>query len=226
MNIQFCGAAREVTGSAHLITLDDGYRILLDCGLYQGDNREMEDFNEKFVFDPESIDCLILSHAHIDHTGRVPKLVKDGFKGQIYATHATRSLCAIMLLDSAFIQEKDAEYYNKKNGKFGKGRQPLYTRKDVKPAMERFVGLPYDIWERIHPDVEIQYRDAGHILGSGSVTLRITRDNGKITTIGFTGDIGRPNRPILRDPQPMADCDVLIAESTYGGRTHEPADEA
>ncbi|MTB52359.1 MBL fold metallo-hydrolase RNA specificity domain-containing protein [Lewinella sp. W8] len=226
MHIQFCGAAREVTGSAHLITLDDGYKILLDCGLYQGNSREMEDFNESFLFDAESIDCLILSHAHIDHTGRVPKLVKDGFKGQIYATHATRSLCAIMLLDSAFIQEKDAEYYNKKNGKFGKGKQPLYTRKDVKPTMDRFVGLPYDIWERIHPDVEIQYRDAGHILGSGSVTLRITRDNGKTTTIGFTGDIGRPNRPILRDPKKMPACDYIICESTYGDREHDlPPDE-
>jgi metallo-beta-lactamase family protein len=226
MHIQFCGAAREVTGSAHLITLDDGYKILLDCGLYQGDSREMEAFNENFIFDPREVDCLILSHAHIDHTGRVPKLVKDGFRGQIYATHATRSLCALMLVDSAFIQEKDAEYYNKKNGKFGKGRQPLYTRQDVKPAMDRFVGLPYDLWERIHPDVEIQFRDAGHILGSGSVTLRVQRDNGKTTTIGFTGDIGRPNRPILRDPKKMPACDYIISESTYGDREHDlPPDE-
>jgi len=221
MNIQFCGAAREVTGSAHLITLDDGYRILLDCGLYQGRNKEMEDFNENFVFKPESVDCLILSHAHIDHTGRVPKLVKDGFRGKIYATHATRSLCAIMLLDSAFIQEKDAEYYNKKRGKFGQGRKPLYTRKDVKPAMERFVGLPYDRWERIHPDVEMIYKDAGHILGSASVALKIRRADGTTTTIGFTGDIGRPNRPILRDPQPMPPCDYILCESTYGDREHE-----
>ncbi|MEM9929886.1 MAG: MBL fold metallo-hydrolase [Bacteroidota bacterium] len=221
MTIQFCGAAREVTGSAHLITLDDGYKILLDCGLYQGRSKEMQDFNEHFLFKPEEIDCLILSHAHIDHTGRVPKLVKDGFPGQIYATHATRSLCAIMLLDSAFIQEKDAEYYNKKNGKFGKSLKPLYTRKDVKPAMSRFVGLPYDVWERIHPDVELIYKDAGHILGSASVTLRIRRADGTTTTIGFTGDIGRPNRPILRDPQPMPACDYILCESTYGDREHD-----
>jgi len=221
MKIQFCGAAREVTGSAHLITLDDGYTILLDCGLYQGRNKEMKDFNESFVFKPESVDCLILSHAHIDHTGRVPKLVKDGFQGQIYATHATRSLCAILLLDSAFIQEKDAEYYNKKHGKFGKSKKPLYVRADVKPAMERFVGLPYDRWERINDSVELQYRDAGHILGSASVTLRIKRADGTTTTLGFTGDIGRPNRPILRDPQPMPECDYILCESTYGDREHE-----
>lgn len=221
MKIQFYGAAREVTGSAHLITLDDGYKILLDCGLYQGRNKEMEDFNENFAFKPESVDCLILSHAHIDHTGRVPKLVKDGFQGKIYSTHATRSLCAIMLLDSAFIQEKDAEYYNKKNGKYGKSKKPLYTRKDVKPTLERFVGLPYDRWQNISEDVQILFRDSGHILGSASVTLKIKRKDGSTTTVGFTGDIGRPNRPILRDPQPMPECDYIICESTYGDREHD-----
>lgn len=221
MQIQFCGAAREVTGSAHLITLDDGYTILLDCGLYQGRSKEMADFNENFAFKPESVDCLILSHAHIDHTGRVPKLVKDGFRGKIYSTHATRSLCAIMLLDSAFIQEKDAEYYNKKNGKYGKSKKPLYTRKDVKPTMERFVGLPYERWQNINENVQVQFRDSGHILGSASVTLKIKRKDGSITTVGFTGDIGRPNRPILRDPQPMPECDYLLCESTYGDREHD-----
>lgn len=221
MQIKFCGAAQEVTGSCHLITLDDGYKILLDCGLYQGRNEDMEGFNQSFLFDPAEIDCLILSHAHIDHTGRVPKLYKDGFRGKIYATHATRSLCAIMLLDSAYIQEKDAEYYNKKQRDHSKHRAPLYETKHVKPTMDRFVGLPYGRWHHVHEDVELQYRDAGHILGSASVTLRIRRDNGKTTTIGFTGDIGRPNRPILRDPQPMPACDYIICESTYGDRQHE-----
>lgn len=221
MQVQFCGAAREVTGSAHLITLDDGYTILLDCGLYQGRSKEMKDFNENFTFKPERVDCLILSHAHIDHSGRVPKLVKAGFQGPIYATHATRSLCAILLLDSAFIQEKDAEYYNKKHGKYGKSKKPLYVRADVKPAMERFIGLPYDRWERITDDVELLYRDAGHILGSASITLRIRREDGTTTMLGFTGDIGRPDRPILRDPQPMPPCDYLLCESTYGDREHE-----
>ncbi|MEL6142879.1 MAG: MBL fold metallo-hydrolase [Bacteroidota bacterium] len=222
MQIKFCGAAREVTGSSHLIILDDGFKILLDCGLYQGNSDEMKGFNQSFpYYDPAEIDCLILSHAHIDHTGRVPKLVKDGYEGKIYATHATRSLCAIMLLDSAYIQMKDAEYYNKRQRDKTKHRAPLYETKHVKPTMERFVGVPYNKWQHVHPDVELQFRDAGHILGSGSVTLRIQRDNGKTTTIGFTGDIGRPNRPILRDPQKMPACDYIICESTYGDRDHE-----
>ena len=221
MTLKFCGAAREVTGSCHLLTLDDGYQILLDCGLYQGRNEDMENFNETFLFRPEEIDVLILSHAHIDHCGRIPKLVRDGFRGKIYSTHATRSLCAILLLDSAYIQEKDAEYYNKRYGKFGKGRQPLYSRPDVKPAMERFVGHPYNQWLEIHPGVELQFRDAGHILGSASVTLRVRRADGQTTTVGFTGDVGRPDRPILRDPHKLPACDYLIAESTYGDREHE-----
>ena len=223
MHIQFCGAAREVTGSAHLITLDDGYKILLDCGLYQGRSKDMKDFNEKFLFDPAEVDCLILSHAHIDHTGRVPKLVKDGFRGTIYATHATRSLCALLLLDSAFIQEKDAEYFNKRAKKKGspERREPLYVRDNVKPAMEKFVGLPYGRWERIRKGVEIKFRDAGHILGSANVVIRIKQADGSYKKIGFTGDIGRPNRPILRDPQPMGACDYVICESTYGDRDHE-----
>ena len=222
MTLTFCGAAREVTGSAHLLTLDDGYKILLDCGLYQGYNKEMKDFNERFpYFDPADIDCLVLSHAHIDHTGRVPKLVRDGFKGKIYSTHAPRSLCAIMLLDSAFIQEKDAEYYNRRHERSGKRREPLYTRKDVHPTLERFVGLPYDRWSDLRPGVRIQFRDSGHILGSASVTIEVDLENGRKKTIGFSGDIGRPNRPILRDPQPMPACDYILCESTYGDRLHE-----
>lgn len=225
MTIQFCGAAQEVTGSAHLLTLDDGYKILLDCGLYQGSNKAMKDFNQHFLFEASEIDCLILSHAHIDHTGRVPKLVKDGFQGAIYATHATRSLCSIMLLDSAYIQEKDAEYFNKKhpNAKPEERWQPLYEIKHVQPTMDKFVGLPYDKWQSIHPQLELQFRDSGHILGSGSVNLRISRANGEVTTLSFTGDIGRPNRPILRDPQPMPLADYIICESTYGDRFHESA---
>lgn len=224
MKIKFCGAAQEVTGSAHLVTLDDGTTILLDCGLYQGSSSDMKDFNETWQFDPKTIDILVLSHAHIDHSGRIPKLVKDGFKGKIYATHATRSLCSIMLLDSAKIQESDASYYNRKMRKRKKKfdrREPLYSTKDAKRAVDRFVALPYDRWQRIHDQVEVQYRDAGHILGSASVTLRYKKKDGSIKMIGFTGDIGRPDRPILRDPQPMPACDYLISESTYGDRFHE-----
>ncbi|MEM1214360.1 MAG: MBL fold metallo-hydrolase, partial [Bacteroidota bacterium] len=218
MQVKFCGAAQQVTGSCHLLTLEDGYTILLDCGLYQGNDREMKDFNESFLFDPAQVDCLILSHAHIDHTGRVPKLVKDGFSGPIYATHATRSLCALMLLDSAMIQERDAEYHNKRNPKYQK--QALYESRHVHEAMQLFNGCPYNKWININEHVQIQYRDAGHILGSASVTLRI-HEHDRTIHFGFTGDIGRPNRPILRDPQKMPAVDYLICESTYGNRTHE-----
>lgn len=230
MDIKFCGAAQQVTGSAHLLTLDNGYKILLDCGLYQGRNKDMANFNRNWLFKPAEIDCLILSHAHIDHTGRVPKLVKDGFEGEIYCTHATRSLCAIMLLDSAKIQERDAEYYNKRQLKKKKKkklkkrqlRKPLYTSEDIPPTMGRFIGVGYDRWKRINKNVEVLFRDAGHILGSASVTLRI-KEGGKTKTFGFTGDIGRPERPILRNPQPMPKVDYLICESTYGNKEHSTA---
>lgn len=225
MKIQFCGAAREVTGSAHLLTLDNGYTILLDCGLYQGRSKTMTNFNSTWYFKPAKVDCLILSHAHIDHCGRIPKLVKDGFNGDIVCTHATRGLCAIMLLDSAKIQERDAEYFNKRQLKKKKRkrkpmRTPLYVSDDVGPAMELFVGVGYERWHRINDQVSVFFRDAGHILGSASVTLKIT-ENGKTKYIGFTGDIGRPNRPILRDPKPMPPVDYLICESTYGNKDHE-----
>jgi metallo-beta-lactamase family protein len=231
MQIKFCGAAREVTGSCHLITLNDGFTILLDCGLYQGgddDGRSGEanpitNFNEKWLFEPSKINCLVLSHAHIDHTGRVPKLVADGFRGKIYATHATRDLCAIMLLDSAKIQEADADHRSRhKRDKTDGEDLALYTVEDVGLAMRQFVGCSYEQWFHIHPDVRVMYRDAGHILGSASVTLEI-KEEGKTIRFGFTGDIGRPNRPILGDPLPMPEVDYLICESTYGDREHESA---
>jgi len=230
MKLKFCGAAREVTGSAHLLTLDSGYQILLDCGLYQGYNDEMEDFNRQFPFDPTNVDCLILSHAHIDHTGRVPKLVRDGFRGDIHSTHATRSLCSIMLLDSANIQEKDAAYYNRKLKEKGESfddiafREPLYTKADVQRSMDLFTGHAYDRWFRLNDQVEVLFRDAGHILGSASVTLRI-QEGDRTVHLGFSGDVGRPDRPILRDPQDMPQLDYLICESTYGNRDHTSAPE-
>jgi metallo-beta-lactamase family protein len=226
MKVKFCGAAREVTGSAHLLTLDDGFKILLDCGLYQGNSEKMEDFNEKWLFNPEEINCVVLSHAHIDHCGRLPKLIKDGYKGPIYSTHATRSLCAIMLLDSAHIQEQDAEYFNKKRGRnTGKYREPLYSKEDVKETMERFVSYGYGKKFEVYPGVEVEFRDAGHILGSASVALKIRESDGNVIRLGFTGDIGRPNRPILRDPQQMDEMDYLICESTYGDKNHEAPPE-
>ncbi len=227
MKIQFCGAARQVTGSCHLITLDNGFKFLLDCGLFQGDEDEDYVRNAQFYFEPEEIDAVVLSHAHIDHSGRLPRLVKGGFNGPIHATHATRSLCAIMLLDSAFIQEKDAEYFNRKQKKRQannreRSRTPLYVNHDVDQTMRLFFGYGYDKWFNIHPDVKVMYTDAGHILGSACVSLQI-QENGKTIHIGFTADIGRPNRPILRDPQQMPACDYLICESTYGDRLHESA---
>ena len=218
MEIKFCGAAREVTGSAHLLTLDDGFKILLDCGLYQGNDDDMEDFNRNWYFNPSEIDCVVLSHAHIDHSGRLPFLVKSGFKGHIYSTHATRSLCAIMLLDSAKIQEYDAKYQNKRAQGQGKKETytPLYEVKHVSETMKLFRSISYEQWFTIHEGVEVMYTDAGHILGSASVTLRVNGDK----YFGFTGDIGRPDRPILRDPAPMPPLDYMICESTYGDRDH------
>lgn len=222
MKIKFCGAAREVTGSAHLITLNDGFTILLDCGMYQGNSANMKDFNENWLFDPSRLDCVVLSHAHIDHSGRLPKLIKDGFQGPIYSTHATRSLCAIMLLDSAMIQERDAEFFNKRNRNKREEREALYNEVHVKETMERFTTFGYRRKFEIRPGVTVEFRDAGHILGSASVALSIT-ENGKTTKLGFTGDVGRPNRPILRDPQQMDEMDYLLCESTYGDKFHDEA---
>ncbi|MEO7174908.1 MAG: MBL fold metallo-hydrolase, partial [Saprospiraceae bacterium] len=227
MQLKFCGADREVTGSCHLLTLDDGFTILLDCGLYQGHVDSMDKFNETWLFDPVKIDCVVLSHAHIDHCGRLPRLVKDGFKGPIYSTHGTRSLCAILLLDSAKIQELDAQYELKRIQK--KKLQepvptPLYTSHDVTATMDRFISFGYERWISLRPGVDVLFRDAGHILGSASVVVRIN-ENGKETLVGFTGDIGRPARPILRDPIPMMPVDYLICESTYGDRLHPAAPE-
>ena len=221
MRIRFCGADRTVTGSSHLIILDDGFKILLDCGLFQGKKAYVDEWNQTFAFDPKEIDVMVLSHAHIDHTGRIPKLVKEGFAGSIYCTPATLDLSKIMLLDSAHVQMKDGEFHNKKRKKQGLPEiPPLYNAEDVGKAILQFKPVPYEEWFSIRNDVQFLFRDNGHILGSGSVTLKI-REKGKETIIGFTGDIGRPNRPILKDPITMPDCDYLISESTYGARIHE-----
>lgn len=228
MKIQFCGAAQAVTGSAHLITLDDGYTILLDCGLYQGSDKDFADFNRSWLFQPRNIDCVILSHAHIDHSGRLPYLSRSGFTGEIICTHATRDLAAIMLMDSAYIQERDAAYLNKRKGRYAHGyAEPLYTPSDVPSCLNLFCSIGYDKWHKINNRVEVYMRDAGHILGSANVTLRIRNGKHEKVIIGFTGDIGRPDRPILRDPQPMPECDYLITESTYGDKLHQapPAEE-
>lgn len=218
MIIKFCGANREVTGSAHLLITDKGRKILLDCGMYQGNNKKYEDFNRTWLFDPAEIDDVILSHAHIDHSGRLPYLIKSGYKGLIHCTHATRSLCAIMLLDSARIQKYDAEFRRKYAGgnEREEGAAPLYDESDVRMSMDRFRTHDYDQWIGIEDGVEICFTDAGHLLGSAAVQIRM---GDKI--IGFSGDIGRPDRPILRDPVPLPPVDYLICEATYGDKEHE-----
>ena len=211
--IRFCGAARTVTGSSHLLRLENGLQVLLDCGLYQGQDEVLAGYNNNWpYFKPADIDILVLSHAHIDHIGRVPRLVRDGFAGKIYCTHATRSLAAIMLLDAAKIQEQDALDNPDEN--------PLYETEDVYRAMELFVSLSYERWHPIGEGLEVFFRDAGHILGSATVTLDIKQEGMKPMRLGFTGDVGRPNRPILKDPKPMPEVDYLICESTYGDRLH------
>ena len=220
MKVKFCGAAGAVTGSCHLLTLDNGFKILLDCGLYQGRDQEMKDFNDNWLFDPSEIDVMVLSHAHIDHTGRIPKLTKDGFDGDIICTSATRDLCAIMLLDSASIQEREAEWENKRKRTGEPEVFPLYHIEDAQQAMEQFVSISYSRWFKISDDISVKFEDSGHILGSASVTLKIT-ENGKERMIGFSGDIGRPDRPILRDPKPIEPVDILLCESTYGGKEHQ-----
>lgn len=222
MKLKICGAAQTVTGSCHLITLDDGFNILLDCGLYQGQEDEFNNFNQQWLFNPADIDVLILSHAHIDHAGRIPKLIKDGFRGKIYCTSATRDLSAIMLLDSAHIQETDAKYEAKKKHR---NIQPLYTEQDAKKCLNYFICMEYNNWFSISKNIDLLFTDAGHILGSAAVTLKIKENNREIL-FGFSGDIGRYNRPILKDPEHMPALDYLICESTYGGKKHEETPES
>ena len=221
MKLTFCGAARTVTGSKHLLELENGKKLLLDCGLYQGRRAEADHLNRHFPFDPTEIDAVLLSHAHIDHSGLLPKLWKEGFRGHIYATHATVSLCGLMLLDSAYIQEKDVAYVNKIHRKRGKPPvEPLYTVDDAEGVLDHFVGVSYGLPFSPVEGVRVVYRDAGHILGSASMVLTV-KERGKTIRLGFTGDVGNPGRPILRDPQKMDDCDYLISESTYGGKVHD-----
>ncbi|HEX2983043.1 MAG TPA: MBL fold metallo-hydrolase [Ignavibacteriales bacterium] len=220
MEIQFIGAAKNVTGSMHLISAN-GVNFLLDCGMVQGKRKESFETNKHFeFFNPADIDFVILSHAHIDHAGNLPNLVKNGFKGNIYTTFPTKDLCSIMLLDSAHIQEKDVEFVNKRRKKKGQNLfEPLYSVDDAKRTMENFVGLNYHRPYEVAPDITLEFYDAGHILGSAIVLLTI-KERGKITKLGFSGDLGRPNLPILRDPEKIPDVDFFLCESTYGGRFH------
>ncbi|MCC7432164.1 MBL fold metallo-hydrolase [Candidatus Peregrinibacteria bacterium] len=224
MKIQFWGAAREVTGSRHLLEIN-GKRILLDCGMFQGRRKDTEDKNKDFGFDPKTLDAVILSHAHIDHSGCLPLLVKQGYKGPIYSTFATRDLCNFMLMDSAFIQEKDAEYMNKKRKKQHPELPeitPLYTAEDAQQTLNQFCGMGYENAFVVTDGVICSFYNAGHILGSSLVHLVIKdQKTAKTFRLAFTGDLGRKNLPILSDPTPMPPTEYLITESTYGNRFHE-----
>lgn len=221
MKIKFLGAIRTVTGSMHLLTVN-GRRILLECGLYQGRRKEAFERNRNLPFEPKSIDTLILSHAHIDHSGNIPTLVKHGFQGNIFTTPASRDLCSAMLRDSGHIHEQDVSYVNKKRARKGlPPLEPLYTVDDAANSLGHFVGLGYDRPLPVAPGVRLTFRDAGHILGSAVTVLDIEED-GRQARLLFTGDLGRKGMPILRDPQSVEGVDYLIIESTYGDRLHDP----
>ncbi|MBK8845082.1 MAG: MBL fold metallo-hydrolase [Bacteroidetes bacterium] len=226
MKITFHGAAQTVTGSKHLITLNNGKKLLLDCGLFQGLGSDNDTFNRHFGFAPHEIDYLILSHAHIDHSGNIPYLCAQGYKGKIFATPATIDLCEILLQDSAHIHEQDVVFLNKKRAK--KNQKPLealYTIEDAKACMNQFIPVVLDTWERIDDDIEFMFTDAGHILGSAAVNINIYEDD-KATRVFFSGDIGRYSDKIMRPPQPFPQADVIICESTYGDSLHDKTEDA
>lgn len=227
MKLTFHGAVRTVTGSQHLLSVN-GVNILLDCGFYQGKRSLSYERNQQFPFNPSEIDVLILSHAHIDHSGNIPNLVKQGFRRDIVCTYATRDLCTIMLRDSAHIQESDIVYVNKKRARKGEPPvEPIYTMEDAEACLEQFVGLGYERPFRVAPGVSVTFYDAGHILGSAIVALDIEDEEQKRDVrLVFSGDVGRPNRPILRDPTFLKEADLLLIESTYGDREHKETTEA
>ncbi|MBO4250033.1 MAG: MBL fold metallo-hydrolase [Paludibacteraceae bacterium] len=241
MKIQFLGATREVTGSKHLITTDSGHTILLDCGMYQGKGMETDAANRDLGFDPAKLDCVVLSHAHIDHSGLLPYIYKMGFRGDIFCTPATRDLCALMLADTAFIQEQDVRTYNKKIDKQHphkeKGKkyfiEPLYNQHDVDKVMHHFVTYGYDRRFRLFDDVLLTFTNSGHMLGGAICSLEIYEEDCQQRIVNsqqpvkrwkrvtYTGDIGRKHCHILPPPQLFPQCDYLICESTYGDRLHD-----
>ena len=221
MQIAFHGAARTVTGSKHLITLDSGKKILLDCGLFQGMGKETQILNSHFGFEATSINYLFLSHAHIDHCGLIPKLVKEGFNGPIFCTPATKDLSTILLEDSAQIQRDDTRFINKRRAKMGlPPYEALYNLDDAAKAFELITTVEYNVWKKIDSSVEVMFTDAGHIIGSAAINLRIT-ENEKITHLTFSGDVGRYNDSILRPPEVFPQADFILLESTYGNKLHQ-----
>jgi metallo-beta-lactamase family protein len=226
MKVDFLGAVGEVTGSKFLITTQSGKKILLDCGMYQGKGLETDGMNKDLGFNPADIDVLILSHAHIDHSGLIPYICNHGFKGKIYCTHATRDLCSIMLPDSGKIQETDIIDFNKKRAKIGlPAVDPIYTARDAFASLRYFISLPNNLKINIEDGVQVTFSDTGHILGGSAITLYINEE-GKEKSLCYTGDIGRYNKYLLKDPDSFPQVDYIITESTYGNRIHEKIDIA
>ena len=221
MKIAFHGAARTVTGSKHLLTLDNGKKLLLDCGMFQGMGKDTPEMNKDFGFDPHSVDYMILSHAHIDHCGLLPKLVKDGYGGKIFATPATKDLASVLMEDSAGIQENDIKFENKRRALQGLPYlEPLYNTQDALNAAEQFVTVEYDQWHEIEPGLEFYYTDAGHIIGSAAVHVRITKNN-ESSQLTFSGDVGRYRDLILKAPAVFSQANYILIESTYGNSLHD-----
>ncbi len=221
MKISFHGAARVVTGSKHLLHINPDKKVLLDCGMFQGMGKDTVALNSHWGFEPRDVDHLILSHAHIDHIGLVPKLVKDGFPGKIYCTPATASLAKLLLLDSARIQETDAKFINKQRDKEGREHvEPLYTEEEAAAVFPLFETVPYNEHFRIDDQVELVFTDCGHIIGSAAVNL-VIKENGKRRTLTFSGDVGRYRDMILRSPDTFPQAEFVIMESTYGDKLHE-----
>jgi len=218
MKITFWGAAGEVTGSQHLIETETK-RILLDCGLFQGRDSETQPKNEKFHCNPRHVDCVVLSHAHIDHSGRLPALYRAGFRGPVYCTRATADIAAMMLRDSAHIQEEDARYANRKREHGDPVIRPLYDESDARKISQSFEYVTMGEWEELAADMRLRFRHAGHILGSAICELDLL-ENGEWKRIVFTGDLGRRDKPLLINPETVERCDVVITESTYGNRVH------
>src|SRR5687767_3252860 len=225
MRIHFLGATRTTTGSMYLLEIN-GQRVLMERGLFQGRRDESMERNRNFPFDPSNLDAVVLSHAHIDHCGNLPNLCKQGYAGNIYCTFASRDLAAIMLEDSAEIQKDDAIFVSKQRAKKGLPPvEPLYSAIDAEKTVRQFVGLNYDRPMLIGNGVTITFRDAGHILGAAQVVLDIQEGARKFRYL-FSGDIGRGDDDILRDPQPVENVDYLQIEATYGGRDHSPKTDA